>query len=135
MQIYSAKTKSVPFPKEGFQKWDIITPKDFEYYGEIKYIVTDYERWEYDTGEVKYYYHIESSIFGCKYETDLNGYEKLYSKRKEIALKIRNNLKIDIKSLLENKKDVYESLGIDTTMLTEGIERIEAFLKVLEHTK
>lgn len=133
MHIGSAKTKSVPFPKEGFQKWDVITPKDSEYYGE-KFVVVDYRRWNFDTGEVKYYYHLET-LFGCKYETDLNGYEKLYSKRRDIALDMWKCIKRDIKPLLDREKYIQEALNIDTGLLTEGIEKIKAFIEVLEHTR
>lgn len=51
MQVYSAHIKSVHFPKEGFQKWDVITPKDNDNYGQ-QYIITDYQRFEYDNGKI-----------------------------------------------------------------------------------
>lgn len=135
MYISSAKSKSVPFPKSGFQKWDVITPKNSENYGK-QYTVVDYRRYEFDTGKIEYYYHlISNSGFGGIYERSLDEYEKLYSKRREVALRLHNSLKRRIESLLEIKNDIEKSLDIDTSLLNEGIERIKAFLNILEYKR
>lgn len=135
MQITSAHTESVPFPKEGFQKWDVITPKNPEKYGD-KYIVTDYRRWEHSNGKIEYYYHLNSYFgFGEICERNLDEYEKLYSQKREIAFRISNNIKDDIKHLLEIKNRISESLNIDTNLFTEGIERIEEFIRNLENVR
>lgn len=130
MRVYSAKSKSVPFPKSGFQKWDVITPKDPENYGK-QYVVIDYARYEYSIGGIDYYYTLES-LHGRIYEQNLDKYEKLYSKKREVALNIHRNFEYDIKSLLKARDNIQERLDVDTSLLDEGIERIKAFLKILE---
>ena len=135
MQVYSAKSKSVPFPKSGFQKWDVITPKNSENYGK-QYTVVDYRHYEFNTGKIEYYYHlISDSGFGGIYERNLDEYEKLYSRKREVALGLQNNLKNKIKSLLEIKEDIQKNLDIDINVFNEGIEKIKEFIKILEQIR
>ena len=135
MQIYSAKSKSVPFPKSDFQKWDVITPKNSENYGK-QYTVVDYRHYEFDTGKIEYYYHlISDSGFGEIYERNLDEYEKLYSKKREIALRLQNDLKNKIKSLLEIEENIQKSLDIDINVFNESIEKIKEFIKILEQIR
>lgn len=135
MIISVAHSKSVPFPQEGFQKWDVITPTDSNHYGKL-YTITDYRCDTYDNGNVKYYYTLSPHIgFGTIYVSSLEGYEKLYSKRRDIILNIRKDLKIKMDDLLEYKENIDKNLGIDDTLLIEGINKIEEFYKMLEYLR
>ncbi len=135
MQIYGGKFKSIPFPNDNFQKWDVVTPKDPNRYG-AHYTIIDYRFYEFSNGTTGYYYILETDLY-CEeiWVADLRDYEKLYSKRKEIALNLCGKLKTRLKYISDVKKDINKTLDIDTNLLSEGIEKIETFCKILEHIK
>ena len=58
MRCYEVFSHSVPFPKEGFQKYDVVTPTDRKEYG-TKYVVTDYIEVTHDPTKPCPYYQYE----------------------------------------------------------------------------
>lgn len=134
MQMYSAKHKSVPFPNDNFQKWDVVTPKDPDRY-DVHYTIIDYRFYEFSNGTTGYYYVLENYCGEETWIADLSNYEKLYSKRKEIIFHLHNLLKSRLSCILDIKEDIVKNLNIDANLLVEGIEKIETFCKVLENSK
>ena len=135
MRFREFKVESIPFPENGFQKYDIITPKDPERYGK-EYEVIDYVK-EIDeqTSKIEYVY-VLCGKFPCtsrEYHKSLDSFIKLYSRKRVYTIKIWKGyveLSEEMKKGLERLDPAFK---IDTTYLTEAILSLEKFCKYLEN--
>lgn len=134
MRFREFELESVPFPKEGFQKYDIITPKDPEKYGK-EYEVIDYKK-EVDTETAKVEYtYVLYRRFPCGGEEchkSLDGFVKLYSGKRIYAIRVWKEYVELLEKMKKKLNKLDMSLGIDTTYLTEAILDLEKFTKYLE---
>lgn len=134
MRFSEFKVESIPFPKEGFQKYDIITPKDPEEYGK-EYEVIDYKKGvNIETAKVEYIYVLykKSSCGGKEYYKSLDGFVKLYSRKRMYTIRVWKEYVQLLEEMKKRPNELDISLGIDTTYLTEAILDLEKFCKYLE---
>lgn len=138
MKFLSAKIESLPFPSNGFQKYDVITPNDTKHYG-LQYLVRDYQKVTYSNNQIEYKYYISCingiDVFHNNYYESLNGFTKLYSKKREVILNIRQRVLNELE-LLEKSLEIIEKehLGINTMLLSEAISQTKEFCRKLENT-
>lgn len=139
MVIYEEKVKHLPFPKNGPQKYDVITPKDLEKYGN-EYLVIDYYQCIPELSTKPPYNAYELHLMNGYHETMVNEnkiseYTKLYSVKNKILLNITRDFdyyKKELEKAIINDK--YNELKIDYSYIKQAIELIETFNTVINST-
>ena len=134
MRFREFKVESIPFPKEGFQKYDIITPKDPEKYGKEYEVIGYKKEVDTETAKVEYTYVLyrKPPYGGEEYYKSLDGFVKLYSRKRIYAIRVWKEYVQLLEEMKKKPNELDISLGIDTTYLTEAILDLEKFCKYLE---
>lgn len=121
----------LPFPKDGPQMYDVMTPIDLNEYGK-EITLMSYRKCIPRDGSSIYYEYVGEG--GISIPTNLMpNYTKLYSKRNQKLADIKRLLEYDriqLEQKINNCKYLFSELGI-TSHFTNNI--IDAF-KTLDHT-
>ena len=138
MRCYEVFSHSVPFPKEGFQKYDVVTPTDRKEYG-TKYVVTDYIEVTHDPTKPCPYYQYEIreySFVGYKHyknPSDLNNkYQFVYSEKNFHIINDLNHLEEEVDLLIKKINSLDREYKLNTKHIINSLEQIKLQIKHLE---
>ena len=135
---YQVERHHIPFPKDGFQKFDVITPIDKEDYGRKFMLIGFVETTKDPTRNCPYYYYEleETSLYGRTRNVnpqDLRDkYKFVYSEK---SFKISNdleNLGEKVDKLIKEVNSLDKEYKLNTTHIINSLEQIKLQIKHLE---
>lgn len=134
---YQTFWESVPFPKEGFQKYDVVIPVD-KRICEFQFIVTDYKKCTKDpTRDCPYYMYelVGDGFMDTKIVSpeDLSTkYKFLYSRRSICITKDLLYLEEKTDELIEEVKSLDQEYKFNTKYILDTLEQVKLQIKHLE---
>lgn len=135
---YQIETHHIPFPKDGFQKFDVITPIDKKEYGRKLMLMGYVEVTKDPTRNCPYYYYelVDISMYGIDKNVtpqDLRDkYKFVYSEKSFRISNDLENLGEQVDKLIKAVNSLDREYKFNTTHIINSLEQIKLQIKHLE---
>lgn len=135
---YQIETHNIPFPKDGFQKFDVVTPIDKKDYGRKFMLIGVIEVTKDPTRDCPYYYYelVETTLFGHKINVnpqDLRDkYKFVYSEKSFRISDDIERLGGQVDKLIKEINSLDREYKFNTTHIINSLEQIKLQIKHLE---
>lgn len=137
-RCYQVETRDIPFPKDGFQKYDVVTPIDKKEYGKKFMLIGFVEVTKDPTRNCPYYYYelVDVTLFGQNKAVSpqdlLAKYKFVYSEKSFRISNDLENLSEKVDELIEEVNSLDKEYKLNTTHIINSLEQIKSQIKHLE---